>query len=233
VAKKLKVVPETQGVLFAPAALRGPTGAEALVKLAADLKSCKKCTLHEHRQFVVFGAGRPGVKLALVGEAPGEQEDETGYPFVGRAGHQLTRMLAAMGLQRDEVFVTNVVLCRPEMNRPPTRAELDACTPHLYAQLQAVQPEVIVCLGRTAALALLRDVQAMDYMRMVWHQWEGIPVRVTYHPAFLIRPEGEGSRAHAWLDLKTVLERLGMPVPTDAEARERSARIPDLGWDLK
>ncbi len=231
-AKKLKV-DSTQGTLFDSAALRGPEGTEALAKLRADVKDCQRCPLHEHRRLVVFGAGRPGVRLALVGEAPGEMEDAVGHPFVGRAGHQLTRMLAAMGLQRDEVFLTNATLCRPEMNRAPTKAELEACKPHLFGQLHAVRPEVIVCLGRTAAQALLPEVQALEYMRMVWHVWEGIPVRVTFHPSFLIRPEGEGFRGHAWLDLKIVLERLGLPIPSDAEARERSARIPDLGWDLK
>lgn len=232
-AKKLKVVAETQGSLFSGEMLRGPEGAEALAKLRAEVQGCQKCALHEHRRLVVFGAGRPGVQLALVGEAPGENEDRTGYPFVGRAGHQLTRMLAAMGLARDEVFVTNAVLCRPEMNRTPTKGELDACKPHLFGQLHAVRPRVIVCLGRTAAQALLPEVQAMEYMRMIWHAWDGIPVRVTYHPSFLIRPEGEGFRGHAWIDLKAVLERLGLPIPTDAEAKERSGRIPDLGWDLR
>jgi DNA polymerase len=231
--KKLKVDPATQGTLFADAVLRGPEGTEALVKLRADVKDCQKCPLHEHRRLVVFGAGRPGVRLALVGEAPGEMEDAVGHPFVGRSGHMLTRMLAAMGLQRDEVFLTNATLCRPAMNRTPTRAEIEACKPHLFGQLQAVHPEVIVCLGRTAAQALLPEVQAMEYMRLVWHEWNGIPVRVTFHPAFLIRPEGECFRWHAWLDMKIVLERLGLPIPSDAEARERSARIPDLGWDLK
>lgn len=231
-AKKLKV-DATQGTLFDVTALRGAEGAEALAKLRAEVKGCQKCPLQEHRRLVVFGAGRPGVRLALVGEAPGELEDAVGYPFVGRSGHQLTRMLAAMGLQRDEVFLTNATLCRPEMNRTPTKAEIEACKPHLFGQLHAVRPEVIVCLGRTAALALLPEVQAMEYMRMVWHLWEGIPVRVTFHPSFLIRPEGEGFRGHAWLDLKIVMERLGLPIPTDAEARERSSRVPELGWDLK
>lgn len=231
-AKKQKVS-EAQGALFSGAALRGPEGLGALTKLRSDAKNCQLCPLHEHRRVVVFGAGRPNVRLAFVGEAPGEMEDAAGEPFVGRSGHQLTRMLAAMGLTRDEVFLTNATLCRPEMNRPPTKAEVEACKPHLFGQLHAVRPEVIVCLGRTAAQALLPEVQAMEYMRLIWHVWDGIPVRVTFHPSFLIRPEGEGFRGHAWLDLKLVLERLGLPIPSDAEARERSARVPDLGWDLE
>ena len=180
----------------------------------------------------MLGSGQcSGPIVAFVGEAPGETEDLTGIPFVGRAGMQLMRMIASMGLRREDVFLTNAVLCRPEENRTPTKPEMYACHPFLTTQLSAVAPRAIVCLGKVAAATLLQDGRAVEHLRGQWFAWDGIPVRVTYHPSFLIRPEGEGYRAHTWLDLQAVLTHLGLPIPSLEDARARVAAIPATGWE--
>jgi uracil-DNA glycosylase len=230
--KKGKVDPLVQPALFTGEMLNGPKGTAELQRLREECKGCSKCALSEHRSLVVFGSGPVEPLLAFVGEGPGETEDRSGFPFIGRAGQQLTRMIAAMGLRREEVFLCNAVMCRPEQNRTPTNSEVASCRPYLYGQLQAVSPKVIVCLGATAARAVLQEARAMEYMRNVWHAWEGIPVRVTYHPSFLIRPEGEGYKPHAWLDLQAVLERLGLPIPTDEQAKKKVETSTGTGWEF-
>lgn len=216
-ASKKRDASPNQVSLFAPEVLRGPAGAVAFHALRREALTCQKCELAKERERVVFGEGpilQPPV--AFVGEAPGEHEDALGSPFVGRAGQLLDRMIAAMGLHRDRVFVTNAVLCRPPENRPPSSTELGACAPYLLGQLRAVRPQTIVCLGKSAAGAVLGASRALEYLRGEWFEWEGIPTRVTFHPVFLLRPEGAGFKSHAWLDLKAVMERLGLPDPADS-----------------
>jgi len=176
-----------------------------------DLGDCTRCKLHRTRTNIVFGVGDPGARLMFVGEAPGEDEDVQGYPFVGRAGQLLTKMIEAMGLRRDDVYICNTVKCRPPNNRNPEPDELLACEPFLKGQLGAVKPEAIVTLGKFAAQALLREQTPITRLRGQWREYEGIPVMPTFHPAYLLRSPAE--KGKVWEDLKQVMKRLGLPVP--------------------
>lgn len=206
---KTKVL-EGQEPLLSVADIQGPTGYNAVRTLRAQALKCHECELNKERSsLVVFGEGpcdRPD--LAFVGEAPGEQEEHDGAPFVGPSGRLLMRMIEAMGYTREAVYLCNCLCCRPPMNRDPTQAELAACRPLLIGQLRAIQPRVIVSLGRTAASVLLGDRRAILNLRGYWHYWEHIPVRVTYHPAFLLRPEGSLLKGEAWVDLQAVTRLL-------------------------
>jgi DNA polymerase len=155
----------------------------------------------------VFGAGNAeSPDIAFVGEGPGEEEDLKGLPFVGRAGRLLNKMIAAMALERDELFVTNVVMCRPPGNREPKPDELKACQPHLFSQLHAVGPRIIVALGATAAKLLAQSTRGVGELRKEWYKWEGIPLKCTWHPAYLLRQPGK--KGEAWQDLQAVLKML-------------------------
>jgi DNA polymerase len=156
---------------------------------------------------VVFGSGKPSKpRIAFVGEAPGKNEDETGEPFIGKAGILLDSMISAMKLKRDDLYICNVVNCRPPENRTPYPDEVVACSPFLFGQLRAVEPECIVALGASAARALLRAKRSIKDMRGKWHDWEGIPLRVTFHPAFLLRDPQK--KREAWGDLQEVMAKL-------------------------
>lgn len=186
-----------------------PSGKKILENVQKEMVRCKGCKLAEKRRTVVVGEGatdRPPV--AFVGEAPGATEDETGRPFVGPAGKLLNKMIGKMKLTRGQVFVCNVVCCRPPDNRKPERQEIGACFKFLAQQLRAVRPRVIVALGATAAKCLLRFTKPLGEYRNNWYEWEGIPLRVTYHPAFLIRPQGATSKREAWSDLQEVLKKV-------------------------
>jgi DNA polymerase len=173
---------------------------------------CTKCDLHKERTKIVFGHGASEEPpIAFVGEAPGKDEDEQGYPFVGKAGQLLTLMIEAMKLSREEVYILNSVCCRPPGNRNPAKEEQAACWPLMAAQLKAVRPQTIVVLGSQAARALLRTDRGVGDLRNKWHAWDGIPVRVTYHPAYLLRKQEMKTRA--WTDLRAVLGKLGREVP--------------------
>lgn len=213
---KVPVLPGQQ-LLIDKTDFDGPTGLVALEALEARARKCSLCEMAKDRRNVVFGKGPwDHPKVAIVGEAPGSQEDERGEPFVGRSGALLSKMLKAAGLDRSALFVTNAVLCRPPDNRTPTEGELQACRPFFEGQLRAVSPSVILALGRTAASRLTGSQEAMNYLRGKWHRWEGIPVRVSWHPAYILRRDGEDggrSRWEAWDDLCAVLEYLGLPVP--------------------
>lgn len=176
---------------------------EAMNKLRLRVIGCQNCILSTTRTNAVCGVGslsRPWV--AFVGEAPGQNEDEQGIPFVGKAGNLLNKMLAAMGLSREEVYICNAVSCRPPENRKPSPEEMLACAPNLYEQLRIVRPRYIVALGATAAQSLLQTNKAMGSLRGVWHEWENIKLRVTYHPAYLLRDPSK--KAEAWKDLQAV-----------------------------
>lgn len=158
-----------------------------LATLNAVAQSCTRCGLHETRCTVVFGEGDPSARLVCVGEAPGAREDETGRPFVGRAGKLLDRLLLAVGFGRDEVFICNVLKCRPPQNRNPQPDEIEACSPFLLRQIELISPRVIVAFGAFAAQTLLQTRETIGRLRGRTHVYEGFPLVVTYHPAALLR----------------------------------------------
>jgi DNA polymerase len=194
--------------------------AEALRNLDEQhVAVCTKCTLHETRTKTVFGQGSPAARLVFVGEAPGREEDLQGLAFVGRAGKLLTKMIGAMGLTRDEVFICNILKCRPPDNRDPAPDEVSSCWPYLDEQLQIIQPEVIVALGRPAAQTLLRTKESIGRLRGRWHDYymsgmpmvgEPTPLMPTYHPAYLLRNPPDKNKA--WSDLQQVMQKLGLKI---------------------
>jgi DNA polymerase len=180
----------------------------SLEDVRAQMGECTLCKLHKGRHTIVFGVGSPNARLMFVGEAPGEDEDLKGEPFVGKAGQLLTKMIEAMGLRREDVYICNTVKCRPPNNRNPEPDELAACEPFLKGQLAAVKPEVIVTLGKFAAQALLRDQTPISRLRGQWREYEGIPVMPTFHPAYLLRSPQE--KVKVWEDLQRVMGKLGL-----------------------
>jgi uracil-DNA glycosylase len=180
----------------------------SLETVREQMGECTLCKLHKGRHTIVFGVGNPNARLMFVGEAPGEDEDLKGEPFVGKAGQLLTKMIEAMGLRREDVYICNTVKCRPPNNRNPELDELAACEPFLKGQLAAVKPEVIVTLGKFAAQALLRDQTPITRLRGQWREYEGIPVMPTFHPAYLLRSPQE--KAKVWEDLQRVMTKLGL-----------------------
>jgi uracil-DNA glycosylase family 4 len=179
-----------------------------LEDVRAEMGECTRCKLHKGRHSIVFGVGNPKARLVFVGEAPGEDEDLQGIPFVGKAGGLLTKMIEAMGLKREDVYICNTVKCRPPNNRNPEPDELAACEPFLKGQLAALKPQVIVTLGKFAAQALLRDDTAISRLRGQWRAYEGIPLMPTFHPAYLLRSPGE--KGKVWDDLKQVMKKLDL-----------------------
>lgn len=168
--------------------------------LAQTVSQCQRCALHKTRTQTVFGVGNHDARWVFVGEAPGAEEDRQGEPFVGRAGQLLDAMLFALSLQRDEVYIANVLKCRPPENRDPRPEEVQQCEPYLQRQIELIQPAVIVALGRHAAHSLLKTELALGRLRGTRHDYHGTPLVVTYHPAYLLRSPRE--KAKAWVDLK-------------------------------
>ena len=194
-----------------------------LVLDESEVRSCTKCSLSETRTHTVFGQGCPTARLVFVGEAPGYEEDKQGLAFVGRAGQLLTRMIVAMGLTRDDVFICNVLKCRPPQNRDPSADEILACNSYLCRQLEIIDPEVIVTLGAPAAKTLLGTAQSIGRLRGRFHdyypsgvngQGRSIPLMPTYHPAYLLRSPSE--KGKTWDDLQLVMRLLSLPVPANA-----------------
>jgi DNA polymerase len=179
---------------------------ESLEEIRADLGDCRRCPLCEKRNRIVFGTGNPRAGLVFVGEAPGREEDQQGDPFVGEAGRLLDRILFAMGLERRDVYICNVIKCRPPGNRDPLPEEVAACEPFLKRQLAAIRPRFIVTLGRFAAQTLLNDQAPISRLRGHWRSYEGIPLMPTFHPAFLLR--NPASKREVWEDMKQVLAKL-------------------------
>jgi DNA polymerase len=177
-----------------------------------EVRGCRKCRLCEKRTNTVFGEGDPDAKIFFIGEGPGQTEDETGRPFVGRAGELLDKMINAMGLRREQVFIANIVKCRPPGNREPAPDEVATCTPYLERQLEIIRPKVIVTLGRPAAQHMLQSKLSMGRLRGNWQYWRGIKLMPTFHPAFLLRSYTPENRAAVWSDLQQVMVELGMPV---------------------
>lgn len=205
----------------APALAPGPAVSartEVLTALAAEVAACRKCGLCETRTQTVFADGSPSARILFVGEAPGADEDAQGVPFVGRAGQLLTKMIErGMGLDRaKDVYIANVLKCRPPGNRNPEPNEIASCRGYLEKQIELVAPAAIVGLGKFACQFLLDRDEGMMRMRGRWGEYRGIPVMPTFHPSFLLRqPE---KKREAWEDLKKVLERLGLPVPPPSRA---------------
>jgi uracil-DNA glycosylase family 4 len=186
--------------------------AAALANLRAEIGDCTRCPLaYAGRHTIVFGDGDPNARLMFVGEGPGADEDMTGVPFVGKAGQLLNNMIAAMGLKREEVYIANVVKCRPPGNRTPEFVEATTCSQFLLRQIDIVRPEVIVALGATAATYLLGVRQSLASLRGQWHSVRGAKAAVTYHPAFLLRDPRQ--KGEAWKDLQRVMAELGLEAP--------------------
>jgi DNA polymerase len=182
-------------------------GGATLDEVRKELGDCRRCKLCEGRKTIVYGSGNPRAELVFVGEGPGEEEDKQGIPFVGAAGQLLTKMIEAMKYSRDDVYICNVVKCRPPGNRNPEPDEIRACEPFLQAQLRIIKPKVIVALGKFAAQTLLRDDTAITRLRGQWRQYEGIDLMPTFHPAYLLRAPDEKKKA--WMDLQEVMKKLG------------------------
>src|ERR1017187_6477631 len=197
---------------------------KALKIIRADLGDCTRCVLHKQgRKQIVFGVGDPATDLMFVGEGPGADEDAKGEPFVGRAGQLLNNMIKAMGIEREQVYIANIVKCRPPGNRQPERDECETCSPFLMRQIAAIKPKALVALGATAAKNLLAINAPMSELRGRWYDfkpagsdpsWEGARLAVTYHPAFLLRDPRQ--KGEAWKDLQMVMKYLGIVPPKKA-----------------
>jgi uracil-DNA glycosylase family 4 len=183
---------------------------DTLLKIREDLGDCTRCKLHSTRHNIVFGDGNPKAELIFVGEGPGHDEDMQGLPFVGRAGKLLTQMIEAMGLQRKDVYICNVVKCRPPENRQPEKDEVGECSPFLMRQIDTIAPKVIVCLGSTAAQTILQTTRGISQFRGQWLDFRGRKLMATYHPAYLLR--NPAAKAEVWKDLQKVMAVLGLEV---------------------
>ena len=190
--------------------------AVALRLIREDIGDCTRCALHKGRNKLVFGDGDANARLMFVGEGPGADEDAQGLPFVGRAGQLLNNMIGAMGLTREQVYIANVVKCRPPQNRTPEPDEANTCSPFLFRQIDVIQPEVIVALGATAATYLLGQRQPLAGLRGRVHNWRGSKLIVTYHPAYLLRDPRQ--KKEAWADLQIAMRELGLKLPSKSEA---------------
>lgn len=184
---------------------------DSLPRILEDIGDCKRCRLCEARNRIVFGSGNPEARLVFVGEGPGADEDAQGLPFVGRAGQLLTQMIdgtaakEGLSIRRPDVYICNVVKCRPPENRTPLPDEMEICGQFLFRQLTVMKPKAIVCLGATAAKALLGTKEGITRIRGRWHTWRDIQVMPTYHPSYLLRPYNQNAKREAWEDLKKVL----------------------------
>jgi DNA polymerase len=179
-----------------------------------EVRGCTKCRLCETRTNTVFGEGDADAQIFFIGEGPGENEDLSGRPFVGRAGELLNKWIAAMGLRREQVMIANIVKCRPPGNRVPAPDEVATCTPYLQRQLEIVRPRVIMTLGLPSAKYMLQLNLSMGKMRGNWYQWRGIKLMPTYHPAYVLRQYTVETRSAVWNDLKKVMAELGLPIPS-------------------
>jgi len=206
-------------LLSAPEPVAQAAAIDRLAPLRARVSACMKCPhLVRTRTQTVFGVGNPDAQLMFVGEAPGADEDAQGEPFVGRAGQLLTRIIETMGFARRDVYIANVLKCRPDMplgapgNRAPTPAEMQTCLPFLREQIEIIQPKVLVALGAVAVEGLLGTRGTMRELRGRWHSFNGTPLMITYHPAYLLRNQSPAEKRKVWEDMLQVLERLDAPI---------------------
>jgi uracil-DNA glycosylase len=191
----------------------------ALRLIREDIGDCTRCRLHQQgRKQIVFGVGNPNADLMFIGEAPGADEDDQGEPFVGRAGQLLNNMIKAMGIRREDVYIANIIKCRPPGNRTPERDECDTCSPFLMRQIEVIGPKAIVALGAVAAKTLLAVNASMSELRGRWYDFRGTKLAVTYHPAFLLRDPRQ--KKEAWKDLKMVMKELGLEAPQKSPVLE-------------
>lgn len=181
---------------------------DTLERIREDLGDCTRCRLHKTRNKIVFGQGNPRAELVFVGEGPGHDEDMQGLAFVGRAGKLLTQMIEAMSLTREQVYICNVVKCRPPENRKPDEDEVATCSPYLFRQLDVIRPKAIVCLGLTAAQALLKTKDSISRFRGEWFDYRNTKLLATYHPAYLLR--NPAAKGEVWKDLQKVMAHLGL-----------------------
>jgi DNA polymerase len=193
--------------------------AAPLQLIREDIGDCTRCRLHKQgRKQIVFGVGDPDADLMFIGEAPGADEDEQGEPFVGKAGHLLTRIIQTMGFTRQTVYIANILKCRPDTpgqtwgNRKPTPQEMETCLPYLLAQIDLIEPKVIVALGATAVEGLLGQTGGITKLRGRWQEFRGVPVMPTYHPAYLLRNQALSEKRRVWEDMLQVMEKLAMPI---------------------
>lgn len=212
--KPATAVAQTKALAAEPAPLAAAVTAPVvsgdrptLEDVRRQLGDCTRCKLCKGRTTIVYGTGNPRAELMFVGEGPGAEEDQQGVPFVGAAGQLLTKMIEAMKFRRDEVYIANVVKCRPPGNRNPEPDEIAACEPFLRGQIAAIGPKVLVALGKFAAQTLLRDTTPITRLRGQWKSYQGIPLMPTFHPAYLLRSPDEKKKA--WLDLQEVMKKLG------------------------
>jgi len=205
-APKLNVLPRASEVSLFDS--MNKIAGDSLPRILADIGDCTRCKLHRGRTKLVFGDGNPNAQLVFVGEGPGRDEDAQGLPFVGRAGKLLTQMIEAMGLQRTDVYICNVVKCRPPENRTPEKDEVEICSPFLLRQLDAIAPKVIVCLGSVAAQTLLETNRGISHFRGEWLDFRGRKLMATYHPAYLLR--NPSAKGEVWKDLQKVMAVLGL-----------------------
>jgi len=211
-------VPLDEPALPAAAVASDPVSLQAEPQTLAELRQllgdCQRCGLAVSRTKLVFGAGNPQARLLFVGEAPGADEDRRGEPFVGEAGGVLTRIIEAMGLKREQVYICNLLKCRPPANRHPHKDEIDSCTPFLAQQIRVIGPELIVALGTSAAQTLLQSKEPISQLRGHFHSYHGIPVMPTFHPSFLLHHQDTKQYYwDVWNDMVQVLGRLNLPVP--------------------
>jgi uracil-DNA glycosylase len=210
-AEPRKIEPPVSQIRQEPPAAQQAASAETLAAILADIGDCKRCRLHEGRNKLVFGCGSEEAPLVFVGEGPGADEDEHGIPFVGRAGQLLTQMIEGtakregINIKREDVYICNVVKCRPPGNRTPEPDEMAICGEFLFRQILAIRPKAICALGGTAARALTGHKEGVTKMRGKWFEWHGLPLIVTYHPSYLLRPYNQDAKREAWEDLKKVL----------------------------
>jgi DNA polymerase len=208
----------TATALRASASLRGDAPQERLRSIRQDIGDCQRCKLAKGRTHIVFGVGNPAADVMFVGEGPGEDEDRKGEPFVGRAGQLLTEIITnGMGLSRSDVYIANVVKCRPPGNRNPEPDEIAACKPFLLSQIDAVAPRVIVALGKFATHTLLDTALPISKLRGRWFDFRGRRLMPTFHPSYLLRTPSE--KKLAWEDIKLVMQALDLPLPKTAKPR--------------
>jgi uracil-DNA glycosylase len=216
-------LPKAKAAAIIPVDLLEATGPEsplsdpvqALLAIREDIGDCTRCRLAKQgRKQIVFGVGNPRAELMFIGEAPGADEDIQGEPFVGRAGQLLNNMIKAMGLSREEIYIANIIKCRPPGNRTPERDECETCSPFLMRQIAAIKPKAIVALGAVAAKTLLAMNASMMELRGKWYDFRGTKLAVTYHPAFLLRDPRQ--KKEAWKDLQMVMKELGLETPAQA-----------------
>jgi uracil-DNA glycosylase len=209
-------VAELRAATSSPPVVASVGGAERLLAVRTELGDCQRCRLASSRKTIVFGQGNPDAELMFVGEAPGADEDEQGLAFVGRAGQLLTDIIEkGMKLRRADVFIANVLKCRPPQNRNPEGDEILSCQPFLEAQIRAIRPRVLVGLGKFGAHWLLKTAEPITRLRGRLGEYQGIPVMPTYHPAYLLR--NAAGKKDVWEDMKAVLRLLGRPVPGESE----------------